>query len=115
MMILSGNVLLDTVHIHMGTHIWNSNAVSLSNTEMVPVTAIVGGVLAQEMIKVLSQKQLPIQNWFYYNGFSGGNEYIKNMTGILINYSIIDSGMVHCVRNEEKPVAKEAPQDTIVL
>ncbi|KAI7880986.1 hypothetical protein K492DRAFT_207159 [Lichtheimia hyalospora FSU 10163] len=73
-----------------------SIAVSLSNTEMVPVTAIVGGVLAQEMIKVLSQKQLPIQNWFYYNGFS-------------------DSGMVHCVRNEEKPVAKEAPQDTIVL
>lgn len=31
------------------------------------------------------------------------------------SYSIIiDSGMVHCVRNE-KPVAKEAPQDTIVL
>lgn len=72
-----------------------SHVVSLFDAELVPVTAIVGGVLAQEMIKVLSQKQLPIQNWFYYNGLS-------------------DSGMVHCVRNE-KPVAKEAPQDTIVL
>ncbi|KAJ8653936.1 hypothetical protein O0I10_010385 [Lichtheimia ornata] len=73
-----------------------SHVVSLFDSELVPVTAIVGGVLAQEMIKVLSQKQLPIQNWFYYNGLS-------------------DSGMVHCVRNEEKPAAKEAPQDTIVL
>ncbi|KAI7857417.1 SUMO-activating enzyme subunit 1 [Circinella umbellata] len=46
-------------------------AISLLDTEMAPIAAIVGGVLAQEMIKVLSAKELPIQNWFYYNGLDG--------------------------------------------
>ena len=46
---------------------------------MAPVAAIVGGVLAQEMIKVLSAKELPIQNWFYYNGLDGkGKTYTYN-------------------------------------
>ncbi|KAI9491685.1 hypothetical protein BDB00DRAFT_874065 [Zychaea mexicana] len=47
------------------------DVVSLLDTEMAPVAAIVGGVLAQEMIKVLSAKELPIQNWFYYSGLDG--------------------------------------------
>lgn len=123
MMILSGNVVLDPQRMYIiGTHTWDSHVVSLFDSELVPVTAIVGGVLAQEMIKVLSQKQLPIQNWFYYNGLSGRrNEYIKREFDedtdrlLLLLFYIIDSGMVHCVRNEEKPAAKEAPQDTIVL
>ncbi|ORY96754.1 hypothetical protein BCR43DRAFT_492212 [Syncephalastrum racemosum] len=44
---------------------------TLFETEMAPVAAILGGVLAQEMIKVLSKKELPIQNWFYYEGLNG--------------------------------------------
>lgn len=44
---------------------------TLLETEMAPVAAILGGVLAQEMIKVLSKKELPIQNWFYYEGLNG--------------------------------------------
>ncbi|KAL1931575.1 hypothetical protein VTP01DRAFT_9718 [Rhizomucor pusillus] len=48
-----------------------NNFISLYDTEMAPVAAIVGGVLAQEIIKVLSAKELPIQNWFYYNGLDG--------------------------------------------
>ncbi|KAI8146219.1 hypothetical protein BJV82DRAFT_409141 [Fennellomyces sp. T-0311] len=47
------------------------NAIDLLDTEMAPVAAIVGGVLAQEMIKVLSAKELPIQNWFYYSALDG--------------------------------------------
>ncbi|KAI8088645.1 SUMO-activating enzyme subunit 1 [Halteromyces radiatus] len=43
----------------------------LYQTELVPVAAIVGGVLAQEVIKVLSAKELPVQNWFFYNGIDG--------------------------------------------
>ncbi|CAO3619119.1 unnamed protein product [Cunninghamella blakesleeana] len=43
----------------------------LYQTELVPISAIIGGVLAQEIIKVLSAKELPIQNWFYYNGYDG--------------------------------------------
>ncbi|KAI8334431.1 SUMO-activating enzyme subunit 1 [Chlamydoabsidia padenii] len=44
---------------------------SLYQSELVPVAAIMGGVLAQEIIKVLSAKELPIQNWFFYNGLNG--------------------------------------------
>lgn len=79
MMSLSGNITLDPQRmcIHICSYM-DSHVVSLFDSELVPVTAIVGGVLAQEMIKVLSQKQLPIQNWFYYNGLSGKRiEYIK--------------------------------------
>ncbi|KAI9250209.1 hypothetical protein BDA99DRAFT_608508 [Phascolomyces articulosus] len=47
------------------------DVVSLLDTEMAPVAAVVGGVLAQEFIKVLSAKELPIQNWFYYSGLDG--------------------------------------------
>ncbi|CAO3628035.1 unnamed protein product [Cunninghamella echinulata] len=47
------------------------NGLSLYQTELVPISAIVGGVLAQEIIKVLSAKELPVQNWFYYNGYDG--------------------------------------------
>ncbi|XP_040570905.1 LOW QUALITY PROTEIN: SUMO-activating enzyme subunit 1 [Lepeophtheirus salmonis] len=35
--------------------------------ELAPVSAIVGGVLAQEMIKVISNKDFPIENFFLYN------------------------------------------------
>ncbi|CAO3690429.1 unnamed protein product [Umbelopsis vinacea] len=42
-----------------------------SDTELSPVCAIVGGILAQEIIKVLSGKELPIQNWFFYDGIAG--------------------------------------------
>lgn len=45
---------------------------------MAPVAAIVGGVLAQEIIKVLSAKELPIQNWFYYNGLDGKKRKREN-------------------------------------
>ncbi|CAO3591780.1 unnamed protein product [Absidia cylindrospora] len=44
---------------------------ALYQTELVPLAAIMGGVLAQEIIKVLSAKELPIQNWFFYNGLNG--------------------------------------------
>ncbi|KAI7866459.1 hypothetical protein BDF14DRAFT_1813513 [Spinellus fusiger] len=51
--------------------VYLTDLATLLATEMAPVAAIVGGVLAQEMIKVLSAKELPVQNWFYYNGRDG--------------------------------------------
>ncbi|CAL1538558.1 unnamed protein product [Lymnaea stagnalis] len=36
--------------------------------ELSPVCAIVGGVLAQEVIKAVSQKDAPLNNFFLYNG-----------------------------------------------
>ncbi|KAI8069845.1 SUMO-activating enzyme subunit 1-like protein [Gilbertella persicaria] len=44
---------------------------SLFDTEIAPVAAIVGGVLAQDILRTLSANELPIQNWFYYNGIDG--------------------------------------------
>ncbi|RUO96888.1 hypothetical protein BC936DRAFT_141298, partial [Jimgerdemannia flammicorona] len=42
-----------------------------AHAELAPVCAIVGGVLAQDVLKVLSGKELPVQNWFLYNGLDG--------------------------------------------
>jgi len=36
-------------------------------SELSPVAAIVGGVLAQEIIKVISNKDTPHNNFFLYN------------------------------------------------
>jgi len=36
--------------------------------ELSPVCAVVGGVLAQEVIKAISQKDAPLNNFFVYNG-----------------------------------------------
>lgn len=40
--------------------------------ELSPVCAIVGGVLGQEIIKAVSQKDAPHNNFFFYNGTDGG-------------------------------------------
>lgn len=43
--------------------------------EVVPVCSIVGGVIAQEIIKAVSHKEVPINNVFLLNPFTfGGNE-----------------------------------------
>ncbi|KAI9486002.1 MAG: SUMO-activating enzyme subunit 1 [Benjaminiella poitrasii] len=45
--------------------------ISLYDTELSAVSAIVGGILAQDILRTLSANELPIQNWFYYNGLDG--------------------------------------------
>jgi len=39
--------------------------------EIAPTTAILGGFVAQEIIKVLSGKDLPINNYFVFDGMAG--------------------------------------------
>jgi ubiquitin-like 1-activating enzyme E1 A len=41
--------------------------VNLLFSELSPVAAIVGGVLAQEIIKVISNKDEPHKNFFLFN------------------------------------------------
>ena len=36
--------------------------------ELSPAAAVLGGVLAQEIIKAVSHKDLPIRNHFFFNG-----------------------------------------------
>ena len=36
--------------------------------ELSPCAAVVGGVLAQEIIKAVSHKDEPIRNYFFFNG-----------------------------------------------
>ncbi|KAI8975562.1 hypothetical protein BDF20DRAFT_615124 [Mycotypha africana] len=52
-----------------------SDMASLYDTEMTPVAAIVGGILAQDILRTLSANGLPIRNWFYYNGLDGKLHY----------------------------------------
>ncbi|OZJ06973.1 hypothetical protein BZG36_00247 [Bifiguratus adelaidae] len=45
--------------------------IRMHDTELSPISAIVGGILAQDILKVLSGKELPIKNWFLYDGRDG--------------------------------------------
>lgn len=38
--------------------------------ELSPAAAVVGGVLAQEIIKAVSHKDMPIRNYFFFNGLT---------------------------------------------
>ncbi|KAJ8414546.1 hypothetical protein AAFF_G00037480 [Aldrovandia affinis] len=40
-------------------------------SEMAPVCAVVGGVLAQEIVKALSQRDAPHRNFFFFDGLKG--------------------------------------------
>jgi len=41
---------------------------SVTFGEMSPSAAVLGGVLAQEVIKAVSHKDVPIRNFFFFNG-----------------------------------------------
>ena len=49
----------------------NRGLVSTSSSEIMPVCAIVGGYLAQDILKTLSGKDAPILNYFLYSGMEG--------------------------------------------
>ncbi|KAI8094017.1 hypothetical protein BDF21DRAFT_448309 [Thamnidium elegans] len=43
----------------------------LWDTEITSIAAIVGGILAQDILRTLSENELPIKNWFYFDGTEG--------------------------------------------
>ncbi|XP_016335373.1 SUMO-activating enzyme subunit 1 [Sinocyclocheilus anshuiensis] len=45
--------------------------VSYCFSEMAPVCAVVGGVLGQELVKALSQRDAPHRNFFFFDGLKG--------------------------------------------
>jgi ubiquitin-like 1-activating enzyme E1 A len=45
--------------------------------ELSPVAAIVGGILAQDVLNVLSKRSQPVDNWFVYNGETGDGPIYK--------------------------------------
>ncbi|XP_048017373.1 SUMO-activating enzyme subunit 1 isoform X1 [Megalobrama amblycephala] len=45
--------------------------VSYCFSEMAPVCAVVGGVLGQEIVKALSQRDAPHRNFFFFDGLKG--------------------------------------------
>jgi len=48
-----------------------SKIIRNAGMEILPICSVVGGILAQDILKVLSEKELPITNWFCYDGFTG--------------------------------------------
>jgi len=44
-----------------------------ATSELSPVCAILGGILGQEVIKVLSGKEDPLSNFFFYNALAARN------------------------------------------
>ena len=45
--------------------------VQVAHTDIVPVSAIVAGMLGQEVVKAISQKDEPMCNCFYFEGATG--------------------------------------------
>lgn len=43
----------------------------VADTELVPICAIVAGIMGQEVIKAISQKDEPICNYFCFDGATG--------------------------------------------
>lgn len=43
----------------------------IAEADIVPVCAIMAGILGQEIVKSLSKKDEPIQNFFYFDGQTG--------------------------------------------
>jgi len=56
-----------------------SNLARSANADLSPVCAIVGGILGQQIIKVLTAKDEPFQNFFIYDALtaSGNVDDIK--------------------------------------
>lgn len=50
---------------------------TLYDTEISSIAAIIGGILAQDILRTLSANELPIQNWFYFNGQDGKPDSFK--------------------------------------
>uniref|UniRef100_A0A8D0B4R7 SUMO-activating enzyme subunit 1 n=1 Tax=Salvator merianae TaxID=96440 RepID=A0A8D0B4R7_SALMN len=55
----------------LGTDLLPDDFVSFCFSEMAPVCAVVGGVLSQEVVKALSQRDPPLNNFFFFDGMKG--------------------------------------------
>ncbi|PIA15964.1 hypothetical protein COEREDRAFT_81658 [Coemansia reversa NRRL 1564] len=40
-------------------------------TELVACAAVVGGTLSQEILKIVTHKEIPVNNWYVYDGIKG--------------------------------------------
>ncbi|XP_070685432.1 SUMO-activating enzyme subunit 1 [Pempheris klunzingeri] len=55
----------------VGSDLLNDDFTSFCFSEMSPVCAVVGGVLGQEVVKALSQRDPPHRNFFFFDGRKG--------------------------------------------
>ncbi|RMC22934.1 hypothetical protein DUI87_00058 [Hirundo rustica rustica] len=55
----------------VGSHLLPEHFHSFCFSEMAPVCAVVGGVLGQEVVKALSQRDPPHNNFFFFDGVRG--------------------------------------------
>uniref|UniRef100_A0A3Q3BQQ1 SUMO1 activating enzyme subunit 1 n=1 Tax=Kryptolebias marmoratus TaxID=37003 RepID=A0A3Q3BQQ1_KRYMA len=55
----------------LSSDLLNDDFISYCFSEVSPVCAVVGGVLGQEVVKALSQRDAPHRNFFFFNGRKG--------------------------------------------
>ncbi|XP_015262605.1 PREDICTED: SUMO-activating enzyme subunit 1 [Gekko japonicus] len=55
----------------VGTDLLPDDFASCCFSEMASVCAVVGGVLGQEIVKALSQRDAPLNNFFFFDGMKG--------------------------------------------
>ncbi|XP_037124399.1 SUMO-activating enzyme subunit 1 [Syngnathus acus] len=58
-------------NLGVGRDLLNDDFISFCFSEMSPVCAVVGGVLGQEIVKALSQRDAPHRNFFFFDGRKG--------------------------------------------
>ena len=69
-----------------------SRLVSAHDVELAPVTAIVGGMIASEVIKIISGKELPINNAFFFDGDSCDGVVLHLGPSFSLPGGVIDNG-----------------------
>ncbi|XP_035769957.1 SUMO-activating enzyme subunit 1-like [Neolamprologus brichardi] len=57
--------------LSLNSDLLNDDFISYCFSEMSPVCAVVGGVLGQEVVKALSQRDAPHRNFFFFDGRKG--------------------------------------------
>ncbi|RIB05713.1 sumo-activating enzyme subunit 1, partial [Gigaspora rosea] len=72
------NSYLQTIHINnlLVTDEFLITLASFTFAELSPICAILGGVLAQDILNVLSKKGAPINNLFVFDGLQGDENYL---------------------------------------
>ena len=52
-------------------------AVTTANHEFAPVCAVVGGMLAQDILKALGVREAPLANFFTFDGSTGAGNVVR--------------------------------------
>jgi ubiquitin-like 1-activating enzyme E1 A len=68
---------LSEIGVIFYNHHHNRTAVTMAKHEFAPVCAVVGGMLAQDILKALGVREAPLANFFTFDGNTGAGNVVR--------------------------------------